>query len=144
MTEKKGLLVHTVNIPIRWCDMDAFNHVNNSVYLSYFEIARLSWWSSIKPEDVIFDKTGPVIVNAHCQFLKAITYPETVSVKLSVGPAGRSSHECYYEIYSTNQPEQLYADGSTKVVWIDRELERSIPLPDYIKRHLPASEWNNL
>lgn len=135
----KGKLVHTIDIPVRWCDMDAFGHVNNSVYLSYFEIARISWWNTIKPEGISFQEVGPVVINAYATFFKAIIYPETLLVKLFVGPAGRSSYECYYEIFTTTAPDTLYAEGSTKVVWVDRHAERSIPLPDYMRQQLPES-----
>jgi acyl-CoA thioester hydrolase len=120
--------------------MDAYNHVNNSVYFTYFESARIAWWQSITPPTFSFQQQGPVIINASATFVKAIIFPETLLIKLYVGPAGRSSHECYYEIYSKNAPDVLYASGSTKVVWVDRTLERSIPLPDFIRQHLPISE----
>lgn len=137
MTQPTGSLVHTTEIQVRWCDMDAFGHVNNSVYLSYFEMARIDWWHSITPKDLQFQDVGPVIVTANCTFLKAILYPETIIVSLFVGPAGRSSYDCFYKIHSKNQADVLYAEGTTKVVWVDRQLEKSIPLPDYIRKHLP-------
>ncbi len=136
MPQQKNL-VHIIEIPVRWYDMDAFGHVNNSVFFTYFEQARISWWHSIVPADISFQDTGPVIINAHCTFQKAIIYPETVSVKLFVGSPGRSSYESFYEICSQKNNAILYAEGSTKVVWVDRKLERSIPLPDYIRKHLP-------
>jgi acyl-CoA thioester hydrolase len=132
--------VYEMEIPVRWVDMDAFGHVNNSVYLSYFESARTAWWQSITAPDISFLETGPVIINVSCTFLKAITFPESITVKVFVGPPGRSSHEIVYEINSQKNPDILYAKGSTKVVWVDRKLERSIPLPDYIRQHLPNNE----
>lgn len=116
----KGKFVHSMELPVRWRDMDAFGHVNNSVFFSYFESARIAWWESITPEHISFQDTGPVVINAYCTFFKAIIYPETLFIKLYVGPAGRSSYECYYEIYSKENHELLYAEGSTKVVWVDR------------------------
>jgi acyl-CoA thioester hydrolase len=144
MSTKKGKLVHTTELVVRWGDMDAFGHVNNSVYFTYFEQARVGWWRTITPPDINFGNTGPVIIDAHCVFFKAITFPQTLIIKFYVGPAGRSSHECYYEVvgHEDNIKEDniIYAEGSTKVVWIDRKLERSIPLPDYIKEHLPSKD----
>ncbi|EKD53627.1 MAG: Thioesterase superfamily protein [uncultured bacterium] len=139
MANENKKLVHSVEVEVRWGDMDAFGHVNNSVFLTYFEQARISWWQSITPPDISFTDTGPVIINAYCVFLKAITYPETVNVKLWAGPPGRSSYENFYVISSQKEDSILYAEGSTKVVWVDRKLERSIPLPDYIKNHLPEN-----
>jgi len=137
MTTSKGKWVQTIEIPVRWADMDAFGHVNNSKFFTYFEQARITWWNSIFPANTSFAETGPVIINANCTFFKAIIFPETLLVKLFVGPAGRSSHECFYEIYSKTH-ETIYAAGATKVVWVDRQLEKSIPLPDMLKNHLPT------
>lgn len=137
MTQNPGKWVNSIEIPVRWYDMDAFGHVNNSTYFTYFESARIDWWTRITPKNISFNEIGPVVINANCVFLKAIIYPDTLLVKLFVGPPGRSSHECFYEIYSLNNPEKLYATGSTKVVWVDRIAEKSVPLPDFIKQCLP-------
>ena len=139
MPNKNSIHVHTCEIPVRWFDMDAFGHVNNSVYFTYFEQARTDWWRTTTPTGTKFDQSGPVIINAFCTFFKAIIFPETLVIKLYAGPPGRSSYECSYEIYSKANPELLYAEGFTKVVWVDRQLERSIPLPDYVLKHLPSA-----
>lgn len=139
MSDQNRVHVFTLDIPVRFYDMDAFGHVNNSVYLTYFEHARVAWWFTIVPPgiDTRFLETGPVLINASCTFFKPITFPDTVSVKLFVGPPGRSSYECYYEIYSQKDPGVLYAEGATKVVWVDRNAGKSIPLPDYMRNSLP-------
>lgn len=129
-------LVHTIEVTVRWCDMDAFGHVNNSIYFSYFEMARIAWWDTIH-ENISFEKEGPVIIDAHCVFLKALFYPEIVTVKLYAGPPGRSSYQHYYEIFSKSQPDLKYAEGSTKVVWVDRQAAHSIPLPEIFLPYLP-------
>ena len=55
--------VFEMTIPIRWGDMDAMNHVNNTTYFRYLEIARIEWFRSI---GCMVDPRGegPVIVNA--------------------------------------------------------------------------------
>ena len=85
MTKK---LVHTTRMAIRWGDMDAMGHVNNAVYFRYIEQARIDWLGSIdsSPEPT---GDGPVIINAHCTFLKQLKYPGEIEVMTYVGPAGR-------------------------------------------------------
>ena len=82
MTRK---LVHAIRIPIRWGDMDAMGHVNNTVYFRYFEQARISWFGEIgcAPDP---GGEGPVIVNAHCSFIKQLKYPGEIEVNTLVGP----------------------------------------------------------
>src|SRR5438105_12390891 len=83
------VLVHTSRQPIRWGDMDAFRHVNNTVYFRYMEQARLEWLYAQLPH--ADGPTGPVIVNASCTFLVPRVYPGTVEARLLLGDLGRSS-----------------------------------------------------
>lgn len=136
MSNHKGKFVHSIEVQVRWCDMDDFSHVNNSCYFTYFEMARISWWGTFTPKEISFHEIGPVIINAYCTFFKAIYYPETLIVNLYAGPPGRSSYECYYEILSKNDLNKKYAEGSTKVVWVDRKAEHSVPLPDFMLQQL--------
>ncbi|MDX1902152.1 MAG: thioesterase family protein [Gammaproteobacteria bacterium] len=138
MNEIQPTFIFSLDIPVRWYDMDAFGHVNNSVYFTYFEQTRATWWDTIRPEGITYTDIGPVIVNAFCTFRRAIVYPETLCVKLYISSPSRSSYEHHYEIYSANNPEILYATGSTKVVWVDRAKAKSTRLPDWIKQHLPT------
>jgi len=75
--EKK--LVHIERIPIRWGDMDAMGHVNNTVYFRYMEQARIGWFDALVPEDEAWKSTGIVIANASCNFKRPINYPGTVA-----------------------------------------------------------------
>ena len=67
------VLVHTSIQPIRWGDMDALGHVTNTVYFRYMEQARLEWLYALAQEGVGYlSGTGPVIVNAFCNFMVPI------------------------------------------------------------------------
>ena len=70
---------------VAWGDMDAFSHLNNVVYVRYFENARVeffrhlnAWANKPNPED------GPVIVNLSLQYRKQVRYPAELSVTLGV------------------------------------------------------------
>ena len=128
-TQRK--LVHSELIPIRWGDMDAMGHVNNTVYFRYMEQVRVSWMLAVGNSVTISESEAPVIINASCTFLKPITYPGTVEAKMYIDNPGRSSFESYYELW-VNQ--QLYAQGTAKMVWIDVKQNKAIPLPEFIKR----------
>ena len=77
-------LVYEMHIPIRWGDMDAMKHVNNTVYFRYLETCRIDWMHSTgsMPGDA---GEGPVIVNAFCNFYKQLEYPGDVLMKLLGG-----------------------------------------------------------
>jgi acyl-CoA thioester hydrolase len=126
-------LVHTARMPIRWGDMDAMGHVNNTVYFRYFEQARIDWFAQIDTPADPARQFGPVIINAHCAFLKQLRYPGDIEVRTYVGAVGRSSYETIQEIRRVDQPDVLAASGGAKVVWIDYAAEKSVALPEPLR-----------
>ena len=120
-------------IPIRWGDMDAMGHVNNTVYFRYMEQCRISWFGAMGilagPEG-----RGPIIVNASCTFRRELVYPGTVIVRTYVGEFGRTSVETAYELVRIDDPATVYADGAAKVVWVDFPKRRSEPWPHAIRQ----------
>jgi acyl-CoA thioester hydrolase len=134
-------LVHTMTMPIRWGDMDAMGHVNNTVYFRYIETARIAWLEQVGalPDP---QGEGPVIVSAHCSFLKQLAYPGEIEVTTWVGPPGRSSFEVTHEIRllgPDRQPGALHAEGGARVVWVDFKAEKSKPLPGRLRGLLPTA-----
>jgi acyl-CoA thioesterase FadM len=88
LPEAKKLTLEMV-IPIRWGDMDAMGHVNNTIYFRYLEIVRIEWLHQVAgaPDPA---GEGPVIVNTFCNFLKQLKYPGDVLAKHYVAKPGRS------------------------------------------------------
>ncbi|WP_230976126.1 acyl-CoA thioesterase [Pseudothauera nasutitermitis] len=131
MSSERKLLL-TTRIPVRWGDMDAYGHVNNTVYFRYFEQARVEWLESmdfaVSPERA----EAPVIINASCTFLMPVNYPATVEVRLYAGEPGRSSVMTWYEL-RVEGDDRLYAEGAAKVVWMDMRTGRSVALPDTLR-----------
>ncbi|GAB3544761.1 thioesterase family protein [Noviherbaspirillum agri] len=132
-------LVHTMRMPIRWGDMDAMGHVNNTVYFRYLEQARIEWFTEAgcDPDP---NGEGPVIINAHCTFIKQLKYPGEIEVRTYVGVPGRSSFETYQEIRRLDEPDVLASQGGAKVVWVNFPSEKSVPLPDRVRALLAEPE----
>jgi len=131
MQQKK--LVHTERIAVRWGDMDAMGHVNNTVYFRYMEQARISWFDALVPRAEAWKSTGIVIANAACNFKRPINYPGTVEVKVFAGPAGGSSIATFYEL---TVDEKLCADGAATVVFIDMQKQKPVRIPEKIREAL--------
>lgn len=129
---EKGKLLLTTRIAVRWGDMDFYGHVNNTVYFRYFEQARVEWLESMQFPVDPREHAGPVIINASCTFLMPVNYPATVVVKLYAGDPGRSSVMTWYELFVEGD-ERLYAEGASKVVWMNMETGKSVPLPDTLR-----------
>ncbi len=140
-------LVHAELIPIRWGDMDAMGHVNNTIYFRYMEQARVSWYESLGLNEngrSLPPGCGPVVINIGCTFLRALTYPGAVEVRLFVGELGRSSLMTYYEMRPSYDPGRLYAEGSGKGCWIDMQREKSITLPTTVRDLIEAGDAKNI
>lgn len=133
-TETDDRLVHTSRIPIRWGDMDAYGHVNNTVYFRYMEQARVELLEHLGFA-IDTRKAGPVIVNAACTFLAPLNYPGVVEVRLFCGELGRSSIPTRYEIRLEGD-DTVYAIGEAKIVWIDVASGQSVPVPDALRKTL--------
>jgi acyl-CoA thioester hydrolase len=129
----QGILVFQMVIPIRWGDMDAMGHVNNTIYFRYMEQTRISWFDAMgfNPDP---KGEGPVIINAHCSFIKQFEYPGDVLVKHYLGEIGRSSFETRAVMTRTDNPEVVYAAGGAKCVWVNFPLQKSAPLSEEIKQ----------
>ena len=135
------MLVHTMRMPIRWGDMDAMGHVNNTNYFRYIESARIAWLEQVGGLPDSRDE-GPVIVNASMNFLKQLTYPGEIEVRTFIAPPGRSSIEVSHEIRlldANGAPGELHANGMAKVVWVDFKVGKSAPLPAALRGVFPAA-----
>jgi acyl-CoA thioester hydrolase len=130
-------LVHTSLIAIRWGDMDAYGHVNNTIYFRYLEQVRVEYLESL---GYLIQPTGtaPVIINTSCTFLIPLTYPGMLEVRMFLGAPGRSSIPSTYEIRMRGD-DTVYASGAAKIVWIDTRSGKSVPIPDELRARLADS-----
>ena len=126
--------VHTALIPIRWGDMDAYQHVNNTVYFRFMEQARVEYLENLG-FTIAAQATAPVIVNASCTFLVPLSYPGLVEVQMYLGAPGRSSVASSYEMRVQGDPT-LCASGAATIVWIDMRSGKSAPIPDAVRAPL--------
>ena len=126
--EKK--LTNQVVIPIRWGDMDAMGHLNNTLYFRYLEIVRIAWFDELgcapNPQG-----EGPVIVNAFCNFIRQFEFPGNVLVRTYVGTMGRTSFDTFHEMLRTDDPATVYANGGATIVWVDFPKQKSVPMSDH-------------
>jgi acyl-CoA thioester hydrolase len=128
--EKK--LTHEMVMPIRWGDMDAMGHVNNTLYFRYIEIIRIEWLHKAGgPPDP--NGEGPVIVNAFCNFIKQLEYPGDILAKHYVANPGRSSFDVFITLERTDEPGVIYASGGATTVWVNFKQQKSVPLPDWLR-----------
>ena len=88
-----GKLVHVERMRMRWGDMDALGHMNNTVYFRYPEEARISWFDSIGC-DYRAQAEGPILGSICCRFVLPIVYPAELDVTLVAGAPSRPHYSC--------------------------------------------------
>lgn len=125
-------LVHQMVVPLRWGDMDAMGHINNTLYFRYMEIARLEWIFEVSGRSRLAGQ-GPVIINAFCNFLRQLEFPGELRVKTFVAKPGRTSFESYHVMERSDEPGAIYAEGGARVVWSDYATRKSAPIPDWFR-----------
>ena len=124
--------VHQMVIPIRWGDMDAMGHVNNTVYFRYLETIRIEWFRCIGCEPQPRGE-GPVIVNAFCNFYKQFTYPGDILATMYVSDPGRTTFETWCTLAPTDRPADLYSAGGATTIWVDFPKQKAVNLPDWVR-----------
>ncbi len=125
-------LVHEMVIPIRWGDMDAMGHVNNTTYFRYLESCRIDWMHAIgcMPNPL---GEGPVIVNAFCSFYKQLEYPGDVLVKMYASDPARTTFETWATMEMDDQTGVIYAAGGATTIWVDFPKQKAVDLPDRLR-----------
>ena len=126
---------HFLAIPTRWMDNDAYGHVNNVTYYSYFDTVVNEHLIRVGGLDI---RQGPVIayvVETACRFHRSLTFPEIVDAGLRIARLGTSS--VTYDIgLFRHDDAAAAATGRFVHVWVDRATERPVPIPDGIRAAL--------
>lgn len=123
-------VVYSVDLEVRWRDLDAFNHVNNASYLGYIEEARVRWFKSLS-SDWAGESAAPIMAAVQLNYRRPVNWPETVRVQLFAERIGTKSLTLGHRISSAGDDGVLYCDGHTVLVWVDRS-GQSVPLPEAV------------
>ena len=120
--------VHTESLSVRWGDLDAAGHVNNSRFFTYFEQARVGWLEAAL-DGPLFAESGPVLAEATCDFKQPLTYPATLAIDVYATPPGRSSLKTIYDAALADTGERV-ATGTAVLVWVQVANGETVPVPD--------------
>ncbi|HET7663415.1 MAG TPA: thioesterase family protein [Rhodanobacteraceae bacterium] len=132
MTEQPTSPLIRAPIEVRWRDLDAFNHVNNSNYLTYLEQARLVWLRKV-PGTWFDEHSMPVLVTSEINYRRPIGWPADIVVELFCERLGKSSITVGHRIVDAEDADCLYSDGRVVMVWMDPASGKSVPLPQAIR-----------
>lgn len=121
---------YKTSIPIRFADIDAFGHVNNATYLTYFEIARSIYWKEIIQWD--WKSLGIIIRKSEIEYIKPITLSDEIYAYVRTSRIGNSSFDVeYLLVKKVNGKEEICTKGLTHCVSFDYKSNKSSPIPVY-------------
>jgi len=128
MTPNIANFKYSTPIHIRFSDMDAFGHVNNAVYLTYFEIARGDYWKNIIKWD--WDEMGIILGRSEIDYKKPITLDDHIKCYVRTSRVGNSSFDVEYILVRIkDDKEEICTTGKTVCISYDYKAAKSSPIP---------------
>jgi acyl-CoA thioester hydrolase len=130
-----GDFAHRREIQVRFADTDAMGHVNNAVYLTYCEIARIAYWSDVTGEPIRLGSHGAeslILAEARISYRAPAFHGETVTVETRAIRIGRSSFSLEHRLTACipGQPARLVATSESTLVRYDYTREAPVALSD--------------
>ena len=125
----------SIDIPIAWGDMDAFNHVNNTRFFRYFETARIKYFEKVGfIETMEKNSIGPILASISAKFIKPLFYPDTLTVGTRV--TSTESTEFIMEYIIESKSKGIAAVGESKIVVYDYKSSKRVALPDIVRNKI--------
>ena len=123
------------SITTRWADNDAYGHVNNVVYYSWFDTAVNAYLIEQGALDIRDGTVIGLVVETHCNYFSPLAFPQTVDLGLRMAHRGRSSVRYELGVFATGQALAA-AQGHFVHVYVDAASRQPAPLPLALVRAL--------
>ena len=128
MSEKLSGYKYKTPIAIRFSDIDAVGHVNNAIYLTYFEEARLKYWREAIEWDI--SKSGVIVGRSEVNYLKPITLRDEIFCYVRTTRIGNSSFDIMHVLVKlTEHGEEICTTGKTVCISYDYTANKSVSIP---------------
>ena len=132
---------HRTPIQVRFKDIDAMGHVNNSNHFTYFELARLKYFEEVITEEIDWNRKGIILARMSIDYRAPILLKDQVTVHCRVSKFGNTSFDCEYRIVlNRNGKEIIAAEGSSTQVCFDYIVGKPIAVPDSWRSKAEAFE----
>ncbi len=136
-------LRHRTPIQVRFRDTDAFGHVNNAVFFTYLELARVRYLIDVLELEGPFERMPLILARVELDFRSPIMFGEEVEVTSQVDRVGRSSIAMSHAL-TAGAERRLVGESASVLVTYDYAVARPIPVPDDWRRKLEAHEGRPL
>jgi acyl-CoA thioester hydrolase len=126
--ESRDRYRHFLAVPTRWMDNDAYRHVNNVVYYSWFDTVVNGYLVARGALEIDSGAVIGLVVETHCEYFSPIAFPDVAHAGLRVARLGTSSVRYEIGIFR-NDEQRAAAQGHFVHVYVDRATSRPVPLP---------------
>jgi acyl-CoA thioester hydrolase len=131
----------TLELRVAWGEMDAFQHLNNVVYVCYMESARIAYFDALGVQ-LDIRQAGPILASQSINYRKPVLYPDTLRVAVTTTKLGNTSVVNAYRM--TNAKGELVADGESTCVWFDYTVGAKVSLPEALREAVVRYEGTRL
>ena len=139
MTQKKSAqrdqYFEFTDITTRWSDNDAYGHINNVTYYSYFDTAANYYLINSGGLNISNSPVIAYVVSSACEYQSALAYPEKIEVGLRVDRLGNSSVQYGLAIFRKGE-KVAAAHGHFVHVFVDRLTQEAVPIPAPLRASL--------
>ena len=118
------------DIEVRWGDLDALNHVNNAVYLTYYETGRTFYGQELDKVNPDLERVGGVVAECTCVYLQQLRFPASVQVCTRVSRIGNTSFDYTAALFYKDQDENPISTFKARMVCFDQKTQQKYRLPD--------------
>jgi len=131
--------IYSHRLDVRFRDCDALGHVNNAVYLTYLEQARLQCWRALWGFGGEAGSTVPGVIMARAEidYQAQVRYGQTLDIRISLAAIGKTCFTYDYEV--VDEQGRTVASARTVQVMYDYEAARPVPIPDDIRDKMQKS-----
>jgi acyl-CoA thioester hydrolase len=126
--------------PVAWGDMDAYQHVNNTVYFRYFEHVRLEYLQRLRwLEYQQATGVGVILAAIEARFRRPLTYPDTLQLAARIPDLGEDRFTVEHRIVSRRLGE-VAAEGKGTMVAFDYRQQKKVPIPQEMRQRIAELE----
>lgn len=134
------MTVQPAKIQVRYADLDVLGHVNNSVYFSYFEMARVHYFGQVLGKDWDWDSNGVILVKNWAEYVIPVLLTDQPLIYITVEQIGTKSFELSYELKVN---DVVYTKGGSTLVAFDGKAGKTIEIPAEMRNFLEQLKRND-
>lgn len=126
-------MIKPIKIQVRFSDIDVMGHVNNAVYLNYFETARMHYFNQILGENWDWNTDGIILMRNEVDYIKSVLLRDVPTIDISVLKIGNKSFELGYEL---KVDDVIYTKGKSILVCFNYKEQKTCEIPQQLRSKL--------